>query len=218
MYQLSRTVFTSLCLICLLSTSYAQASWEMVEESDDISVYVKKAEGTGLKDVKIKGRIKCSMAEIVKALEDIETQKEWVKSTIDARYVEKDRADHFFFYISTDMPYPVKDRDVVIEYNRLQDSITKIVSIDYKGVPTKLPDTDGFVRIPQFQASYTLKPDTNGIINLEYLLKVDVGGSMPKWIVNLAITKGPIDTIESLFELIKSGHYKGVTVKGVSEL
>jgi len=189
--------------------------WELVKSEENIQVFVRKKEGSKFKEVKIKGLINCKMSELVMALEDVEAQKDWVNSTIDARYISKDQADHFYFYISTDFPYPVKDRDVAIEYKRQQDPNTRIVTIDYLGVADKEPEHNKFVRIPDFKAQYILKPLANGQIDVEYYLRADVGGSIPKWIVNMAITKGPLDTIESLFNLITSGHYKNLQVEGV---
>lgn len=209
-----------LIILLAISTSFSLHSqdWEMVKETSEMEVYVRNAGDSKLKEVKIKSSISCPMSELVMALEDVESHKDWVKSTIDSRYVEKTDAANFYYYISTDMPYPVKDRDVVIKYNRSQDANTKVVTNSYEGVADKMEVQKKFIRIPFFEAGYTLVPSEGGKIDLEYLFKVDVGGTMPKWIVNMALTKGPVDTIESLFELIRSGHYKGVTVEGIVEL
>lgn len=209
-----------LLILSVLSISFnIQAQdWEMVKETSEMQVYVRKAEDSKLKEVKINSSISCPMSELVMALEDVESHKDWVKSTIDSKYVEKTDAANFYYYISTDMPYPVKDRDVVIKYNRSQDPNSKVVTNSYKGVADKMEPQKKFIRIPFFEAGYTLVPSAGGKIDLEYLFKVDVGGTMPTWIVNMALTKGPVDTIESLFELIRSGHYKGIAVEGITEL
>jgi len=202
-------------LMLSIGSATAQASWELVDRKEDITVYVRKQEGSAIKEVKIEGKINCDLSELVKALEDVEGQTAWVESTIETKILNKRDAGHFVFYQSTDMPYPVKDRDVVLQYNRTQNPSTKTVSIEFQNVDGQVDLDDDFVRIPSIYSSYTLKPDPAGHISLDYFLKIDVGGKMPKWVVNMAITKGPIDTIQSLFDLIRSGHYKGVSVDGV---
>ena len=204
-------------LLGLVFSDILVVDWELIKEQKDIKVFVRKTEGNPLKEVKIEGQVKCRMSELVAALEDIEAQKKWVKSTIDAKILSKEATDKFLFYMSTDFPYPVKDRDVVISYSRSQNPQSKIVTINYEGKPEAAQEQTKFVRIPYFQASYTLKPAANGYIKLTYLLKADIGGSIPKWIVNMAITKGPMDTIESLFKLINSGYYKEAIVEGVND-
>ncbi len=210
--------YSVLCLFLIMTFSLTAQEWEIVKETSEMKVYVREASDSKLKEVKIVSSITSTMSELVMALEDVESHKDWVRSTIDSKYLEKTDAANFYYYISTDMPYPVKDRDVVIKYNRSQDTTTKVVTNSYEGVDGKMEEEKKFVRIPFFEAGYTLVPKSSGLIELEYLFKVDVGGTMPQWIVNMALTKGPVDTIESLFELIRSGHYKGVTVEGISEL
>ena len=203
-------------LILIGSGLYAQANWELVDQEEDITVYVRKQEGSQIKEVKIEGQIKCELSELVKALEDVEGQTAWVESTIKATILDKQDAAHFIFYQSTDMPYPVKDRDVVLRYSRQQDPNTKTVTIEFRNVEGQKDIHDDYVRIPDIYSGYTLKPDGAGHVSLDYILKIDPGGKMPKWVINMAITKGPIDTIRSLFDRIKSGHYKGVIVEGVT--
>ena len=50
---------------------------------------------------------------------------------------------------------------------------------------------------------------------MEYYMKVNPGGLLPAWLVNLAVTKGPMDTMESLFELVESGYYENAIVHGL---
>ena len=203
-------------LMLIGSGLIAQANWELVEKEEDMTVYVRKQEGSKVKEVKVEGRIKCELSELVKALEDVEGQTAWVESTIEATILDQQDAAHFIFYQSTDMPYPVKDRDVVLQYSRQQDPNTKAVSIEFRNIEGQKDISEDFVRIPDIYSGYTLKPDGAGHVSLDYILKIDPGGKMPKWVINMAITKGPIDTIRSLFDRIMSGHYKGVVVDGVA--
>ena len=217
MYTLIRFSHIISIILLVVSVGHAQ-SWELVKETDEMSVHVREDDSNNLKEVKIVSAIKCPMNELVMALEDVESHKDWVKSTIDSKLIEKQGPANFHYYISTDMPYPVKDRDVVISYSRTQDAVTKVVTNTYENIDGKMDKQKKFVRVPFFRAGYTLTPDENGTIGLTYTFKIDAGGSIPQWIVNMAVTKGPVDTIESLFELIKSGHYKGADAQGVEEL
>jgi len=209
--------FLTIIFLCLFTSGLcAQSDWELVKEKKDLKVYVRKLAGSAFKEVKIDGRISCSLSEIVHALEDVESQSEWVESTIEARILETHGTGAFRFYLATDMPYPVKDRDVILNYNRTQNPDTKNVTIKFNSVSDDLSASKDYVRIPELHSSYVLSPSPDGNISIQYLLKVDVGGKMPKWVVNLAITQGPIDTMEALFSAIQSGKYKGGSVAGLS--
>jgi len=193
----------------------SQSKWDIVKQTDDITVFTRKSLNSKFKEVKISMTIKCTMNELVAALEDVDAHKDWVPYTIDSKIVKKDSDSEFYYYVSSDFPFPAKDRDVVIYYEREQAADSKVVITRSEAAPEVLPKSDGFVRVPVFSSTYVLTPKDNGIINIEYLLKVSPGGKIPAWIINLGVTKGPIKTMESLIKLIASGKYANYDIEGV---
>jgi len=206
-------IFALLSIICFDLKS--QSKWDIVKQTDDITVFTRKSENSKYKEVKITMTIKCTMNELVAALEDVDAHKDWVPYTIDSKMVKKDSNSEFYYYVSSDFPFPAKDRDVVIYYEREQAADSKVVITRSEAAPEVLPKSDGFVRVPVFSSTYVLTPLDDGIIDIEYLLKVSPGGKIPAWIINLGVTKGPIKTMESLIKLIDSGKYSNYDVEGV---
>lgn len=194
------------------------SEWKLVRSKENIEVYSRMSDDDKLKEIRIKGRIKSTLSEVVLALEDVEAQKEWVLRTIDARLLDSHSIGHLIYYVSTDMPFPIQDRDLVVEYIRSQDLRTKVITTISKAVPTFINKAEGFVRIPLFDATYILTPHHDDWIELEYFMKIDPGGALPLWLVNMAVAKGPMNSIEALYNLIYSEKYKGRSVEGVTEL
>ena len=62
------------------------------------------------------------------------------------------------------------------------------------------------VRIPTYRSVYVLRKLQKSV-SVEYTLKLDPGGILPAWAVNLAAVKGPVKTMEALEELLQSGQY-----------
>lgn len=205
-----------ICLVCLVTTQLVAQDWKVVKEQEDIQVFTRKTDDSKHKEVKILARVKATMNELVAALEDVDKHKDWVPYTIDSYIVDKQEVDKFHYYVSSDFPFPAKDRDVVIFYERSQDPSTQVVITQSQARPNFLTENDDFVRVPLFNSTYVLTPADNGFIDIEYNLKVSPGGSIPAWIINLGVTKGPIKTMKSLFDLIKSGEYKHFDVAGIS--
>jgi hypothetical protein len=191
--------------------------WMLVKHKGDIKVYVRQQEKGAIKEVKILTQYNCSMHELVASLEDVNAHKEWVMNTIESKVIETIQPWEFYYYISTDMPFPIKDRDLVIYYSRRQDTETGTVYTKSTASPNKHPLIDDFIRITSFESSYTLTPGPDEIIYIEYRMKVDPGGFLPSWLVNLAVTKGPLDTIESLFELLASKKYQNAYVAAITD-
>ena len=149
------------------------------------------------------------------AIEDVEGQKAWVESTLESEIIEKYDDSHFIFYQSTNMPFPVKDRDVVLEYSRIQNPETKTVHIEFNTIKGKMKVKDNFIRVPMSHSSYTIKSNSDGYTTFDYFIKVDVGGSLPQWLVNLAMSTSITSTIQALYDYIKSDPYNGIVLDGV---
>lgn len=204
-----------LIFLSIATKAFSQNEWKLVKEKYATMVYTKKSDKSKYKEVKITASFQTSMNELVAALEDVDTHKDWVPYTIDSYMVEKLEDDKFYYYVSSDFPFPAKDRDVVIFYERQQNPDTKVVITKSEAVPDYIEAFKEFVRVPVFSSTYILTPKQNGFIDIDYEVKVSPGGSIPAWIINLGITKGPIMTMESLAELLDSGKYNNVDVAGI---
>jgi len=111
----------------------------------------------------------------------------------------------------------VSDRDLVCYYERTQDPDTKVVTTKSYATPELIPKKKNLIRIPSFDSYYILSPDDEGWLDMEYFLRIDPGGALPAWVVNLAATTGPNSTMRALYKVIASGKYDDVIVEGVVE-
>jgi len=209
-YQITIVLWLSLFSL----SAYAQ-EWNLVKDKDGIAVYTRKIAGQAIKDVRINTTLHTNLHELIAALEDFELQESWVRNTKESRKIEELSPAHFFFYVATDFPFPAKDRDAVMEYKRTQDPDSRVVDIAYEAFPDKLPTDPGYVRMPALTASYTLTPVAENTVAVEYYIRADIGGSIPSWIINMAISVGPRDTMLALRKVLASGRYSGVVVEGV---
>ena len=209
------------CLYVLTGVSQSEVKdgrgWKLIKEEKLFSIFGRKLDDAKFKEIKVKGRIQSSITAIVAALEDIEYQKEWVLRTIDAYEVEKLGTGQYYFYLSTDMPFPIQNRDLVVYYERIQDPHTKIVTTKSKSTPDRVKLKKGFIRIPTFDSYYIIKPMSEGWLSMEYYLNIDPGGSLPPWVVNLAATTGPKSTMRALYRIIESGKFDDVKIEGIEE-
>ncbi len=218
-----RLLLILILCIGIVSHIYGQDSgsmkeaWKLITEEKLFSVYGRKLHDSKFKEIKITGRIESTISAIVRALEDIAYQKEWVLRTKDAYEIEQLGIGKYYYYLSTDMPFPVQDRDLIVYYERIQDPISKTVTTHAIAAPDRLAEEKGIIRIPSFESHYILVPKERGWLEMEYFLKIDPGGSLPAWVVNLAASAGPKSTMRSLYKIIESGKYDDVVVEGVVE-
>ena len=61
-----------------------------------------------------------------------------------------------------------------------------------------------FVRITEFESLWEMKPIDDRNVHIEYRAKANPGGFIPTWLVNLVITKGPLETITKFTQMVES--------------
>ena len=189
--------------------------WEMVKEANNTKVYTRKTSDSDYEQIRIVTKVQAPISEIVNALEDVNYHQEWVYETKETKLLEKRGVGDFEYYALMNMPFPVKDRDIIIGVKRSQDPNTKVVDIKSVALLNKMEEKPKRVRIKTFLSTYTISPLDNQWVEVDYFMSADPGGKLPAWIVNMFTVKGPVATMESMVELIDSDYYKGKQVEGI---
>ena len=125
--------------------------------------------------------------------------------------LKKESDKHLVRHQTIVAPWPVDNRDVVVDVNTYQDEETKIVYQKVNGLPDYLPSQKDHVRIREFRATWTVKPLKNGLVEVEYELLVNPAGSIPAWVVNMAMTDGPYETSLKMKERLLNEKYQKAT-------
>jgi len=207
-------VYLSIYFLLGFSEATYPSDWKLIKAVDNLEVFTRSTVESKFKEVKINGKIKCTMSEIVAALEDIDAQKQWVMRTLDVELIEERAQGDFSYYITTDMPFPIKDRELVVDHKRTQDQKGQVVIKSLTSKHQLTPHAE-FVRIPYYSSIYSLQEMQDGWIKIQYEVKLDPGGILPAWVYNLAVTKGPFSSFQELYDLIGTGVYKNAVIKGL---
>ena len=64
---------------------------------------------------------------------------------------------------------------------------------------------------------WTIFPGGGGWIYVEYLIHSDPGGSLPDWLVNMAIDVGPRETIKGIRTMLQQDKYKNAKLMHIQE-
>ena len=176
--------------------------WKKVRENDYMTVWTRKKEKSEFKDIRIDARIPCELDDLVDALIDVESHTLWVFKASRSTVLQPFKDGELIYHIEIDMPFPVVDRDAVLSLKKTGQPETGRVTIVTKGVNDHLPHKEKFVRITDYLSRYELIESEEGIVDLHYTLSLDPAGKLPNWVINLAAVKGPVKTMESLYQLM----------------
>jgi ribosome-associated toxin RatA of RatAB toxin-antitoxin module len=62
------------------------------------------------------------------------------------------------------------------------------------------------VRVKTIETKWTFTPLADGKVRLEYQIKSDPAGSIPKWLFNLAADEAPVRSMLALKKLLANYH------------
>ncbi|WP_299128517.1 START domain-containing protein [uncultured Winogradskyella sp.] len=111
-------------------------------------------------------------------------------------YVDKVSNNQHTFYVYKALPWPIKNRDLItlLTVHRLSEHKIKLV---LEGLPDALPKKDQTIRIKDLQGHWLLE-EINGKTKVTQQLFVNPEGSLPPFIINLLLIKGPFKTFSHL--------------------
>jgi type II secretory pathway pseudopilin PulG len=185
----------------------AQDKWELKKNEDGIAVYTRQLATGKLKEIRVVCELEATLPQLTSVLQDVNNHKTWVYSTRKSNLVKKINSQTLIYYSESDMPWPVTDRDLVVELFINPEPQNQQYIIQAKGIPDYLPPKPGLVRVPYSLALWKITP-VAGKLKVDYTFSVDPGGSVPAWLVNTTAAIGPFNSFVKLREILKSRNAK----------
>jgi hypothetical protein len=200
-----------LCLFCK-----GQENWKLKQNKDGIEIYTKPLENSNLKGIKVRCALPVTLSQLVTVILDVNTAVEWVYSTKSSSLLKKISAAELYYYSEVSLPWPISNRDFVAHLKVSQDPHSKVVTIDGPVVANYVPEKKDIIRVRNSYGKWVLTPQSNNV-KIEYILETDPGGSLPAWLVNLFVAKGPHETFVKLKKQLQKAEYKNVSLAFIKE-
>lgn len=214
-----KTLYT---LLLLLTAFFAfsqpkNTEWKLKKEVDDLQVYIRNSETSLIKEIKVHYVANASLSTIVAALKDVSVFPDWIYNCAEARVLKRISDTETIYYSRIAFPFPMSDRDFIGHSKVWQHSDTKEIFVNVKGDYNFLPLQKGLVRLPKLIINWHIKPIDAHKALVEYHLVSDPGGSIPDWAVNMAIDKGPINSIKNFKTLLTQSKYRAAQLSYIQE-
>ena len=199
-------IFLAILPGCL--KSLAQGGWELKKEKDGIRVYSRSNGHSKFNEVKVETVLKSRLSDLAALVLDIGNHPRWSYNSKKAYVLKQVSPAELFFYAEVNSPWPASNRDLVIHLQVTQDPHSKIMTIKGVSVPGMVAPKKDIVRVPFSKETWTVVPLDKTTIKIEYLLEIDPGESAPAWIINLFVTKAPLESFRNLTAEIQIPKYK----------
>jgi hypothetical protein len=197
--------FLFFLLAPLLGLAQSPCSLEL--SKDSINVFTCPRADSRYKTIKSTFTIQSSLSQLAAAVLDVDNYGAWQYKTARVSILKKISERELVYYTEVEAPVLTSNRDFVIRLTVDPDPMTQGLIIEAVSLPNYIPPIEGVIRIPYSRARWVVVPAGKGKLAVEYTIDIDLGGSVPPWLVNLFAAKAPYETFKSLRELI--GNYRG---------
>lgn len=185
---------------CISIQAYGQLTHcSLKKQAEGIKVYTCKTEHGQFKTLKAEFLVKnTSIAELKTFLMRVENYPTWQYNMIHSEVIQKISDNEISYISEIDAPWPIEDRETVINFKISPETTSHQMLIDMKTFQSGRPVKEGFLRVPFMHGRWNVRSIDNNSLQVEYILQIDPGGSIPAWLVNLAMAEGPYVSFRNL--------------------
>lgn len=208
---------TTLFILLFFGALHSQNpdGWIFKNEKGGVKVYYRKT--SDIYELKLITSIKSSLSGLVYLLSEVENYPKWGYKVAESRLLSHNSEKESVYYSRLDFPWPLDDRDIIMQNRIEQDPGTGKIIATSLAVPQQLAEKTGIVRITNAKTVWTIVPGTGGWLYVEYYIYSDPGGSLPDWLVNMAIDVGPRETIKNIREFVAAPKYQAAKLAYIKE-
>ncbi|MCD8521360.1 MAG: START domain-containing protein [Saccharospirillaceae bacterium] len=209
-----------LVVLSLLLGQVCMADWELAKDdkSNQIRVYTRDAEDSDMREFRGEMHVQTSLSALVALIEDNKAGPQWIHHCRALEVIEQISDYERLFYMVTEAPWPVKDRDSVIYSVLTQDKADGTVHIDMQVRNQVFPASDEFIRITDMQGFWEFQPQDNGWVRVIYQVHADPAGGIPAWLANSMVVETPYYTLKNMRKMITQEPYVSAYLSHIQDI
>ena len=200
------------CGFILIHPQLEKNDWVLIKNSQDIQIYIKDVPGSNLKELKINTNFEATIDALLTLITDIPAQPSYIFGCTSAKRVGTVTEFDQYFYQTLYMPWPFTNRDAVCKQAVHPKSRHDDLAINTKHENGLVPIYSDYQRVNSMYSSWRLIKSGENSTSAEYKLRLNPGGYIPTWLVNMFISKGPFNTILNMRKLLKQPKYASAHV------
>ncbi len=198
-----------LVIASLMASQACIADWELTKEDSkrQILVYTRAAEQSDIREFRGEMRLQTTLSALVALIEDNKAGPEWIYHCRALEVIEQVSERERLFYMVTEAPWPVKDRDSVIYSVLTQSADDYSVHVEMQVRNDVFPANDDFIRITNMKGFWEFRPEADGWVTVIYQVHVDPAGGIPAWLANSMVVDSPYYTLKNMRKMVAEEPY-----------
>ncbi|MEQ8954627.1 MAG: START domain-containing protein [Gammaproteobacteria bacterium] len=212
-----------LACICFSLASYAAADepgepWELRLDRDGVQVYTSAVAGSPYDAVLSRTLVsELRLSALAAVILDAEACPRWADRCAESSVHELISDSEALVYTLNDLPFPVRDRDVLAHVKWTQDADSLAVTMHSEATTELLPENRGVTRLVDAQTTWDFTPLPNGDVEVINWAHIDPGSNLPAWITNMLLIDTPFETMKALVAEARTAPYVEAEVSFIRE-
>lgn len=204
----NKCALITMLLCCFFFSAGAQnaGAWALKNDKNNVKVYYRKT--SDVYEIKLITSIQSSLSGLIMLLSEVDHYPAWGYKVAESKLLTQTSVTESVYYSKLDFPWPLDDRDIIMRNNVVQDPLTGKIVATSVAAPGYIAENKDVVRIKNAKTIWTIVPGSGGWLYVEYYIYSDPGGSLPDWLVNMAIDVGPRETIKNIREFVRLPKYQ----------
>ena len=129
---------------------------------------------------------------------DVENAVNWVPYMGSVKVLSRDdQKGEFSLYMVLDFPFPLKDRDLVVQ-GKMRKDAQGIISIQNKAVKKGYPINPNYVRLTDYEGDWTFQRLGNQKVKVSTYGYANPDGSIPLSFVNMFVQQQPYQMLQKM--------------------
>jgi hypothetical protein len=203
-------IFTTIVLAVILAFAPAtnkasltspSTEWKLSKNSNNVKVFTRQPEGSKIKEFKAVITVTSSLQSLENLIENASAYPKWQSNIASAKIVKQISKTEQYIYYTTDVPWPITDRDAVV-YSEKVKSADGTITYNLMSKPDYVEEKKDFIRIKNAKGMWQFAPQGNKV-EVTYQFYGDPAGTIPDWLINLFIVDGPYTTMLNLKKIVE---------------
>ena len=177
--------------LCLTTSVFAAESSKLSLDKNNIKVWTIQDPYKSLMSYKAETILNTSIDRAVAIVLDVEYAKSWVPNVAHAEILSQDlNKGEFKLYMVLDFPFPLKDRDVIVQGKVFKDA-NGFIYIKNKAIQQGKAKNPDYVRLQDYQGNWMFQPLAEQKVKVTTTGYADPEGVIPQSVTNLLLKQQP---------------------------
>ncbi len=175
------------------------AGWEQIDDDEGIKVWKHEVPGNDLPGFRGQVVIESDPRGVIDVIEDYKHHTEWMHRCAESSQLKDLGNGTQIMYNRTNPPWPVWDRDVILETKLDISEDRKTITLSFRNLKSDLrPVPSKVIRMPRLLGYYRLVKLGDKQTQVTYQVEADPGGSLPRWLAVRVARDLPFETLSRL--------------------